>query len=88
MNISLNLTAKDSLSIIADENINITNSELLADENISLTATDAINFENIDVAAKYFSTTTKKGDISHLFNPTTFYTLKGIKSPYIDISKK
>lgn len=88
VNISLNLTAKDSLSIIADENINITNSELLADENISLTATDAINFENIDVAAKYFSTTTKKGDISHLFNPTTFYTLKGIKSPYIDISKK
>ncbi|MBG6028677.1 DUF637 domain-containing protein [Proteus mirabilis] len=88
VNISLNLTAKDSLSIIADKNININNSELLADENISLTATDAINFENIDVAAKYFSTTTKKGDISHLFNPTTFYTLKGIKSPYIDISEK
>lgn len=88
VNVSLNLTAKDSLSIIADKNININNSELLADENISLTATDAINFENIDVAAKYFSTTTKKGDISHLFNPTTFYTLTGIKSPYIDISEK
>lgn len=86
MNISLNLTAKDSLSIIADKNIN--NSELLADENINLTATDTINFENIDVSAKYFSTTTKKGDISHLFNPTTFYTLKGVKSPYIDISEK
>ncbi|MFU9002331.1 DUF637 domain-containing protein [Proteus sp. TSJ240517] len=88
VNISLNLTAKDSLSIIADKNININNSELLADENINLTATDTIKFENIDVAAKYFSTTTKKGDISHLFNPTTFYTLKGIKSPYIDISEK
>ncbi|WP_454209218.1 DUF637 domain-containing protein [Proteus sp. Marseille-Q3619] len=88
MNISLNLTAKDSLSIIADKNININNSELLADENINLTATDTINFENIDVSAKYFSTTTKKGDISHLFNPTTFYTLKGVKSPYIDISEK
>ncbi|KLU19676.1 hypothetical protein ABE79_03035, partial [Proteus mirabilis] len=36
----------------------------------------------------YFSTTTKKGDINHLFNPTTFYALKGIKSPYIDISEK
>ncbi|MBG3020713.1 filamentous hemagglutinin N-terminal domain-containing protein [Proteus mirabilis] len=88
MNISLNLTAKDSLSIIADKNININNSELLADENINLTATDTINFENIDVSAKYFTTTTKKGDISHLFNPTTFYTLKGVKSPYIDISEK
>ncbi|MBG2803730.1 filamentous hemagglutinin N-terminal domain-containing protein [Proteus mirabilis] len=88
MNISLNLTAKDSLSIIADKNININNSELLTDENINLTATDTINFENIDVSAKYFSTTTKKGDISHLFNPTTFYILKGVKSPYIDISEK
>lgn len=88
MNVSLNLTANDSLSIIADKSININNSKLLADENISLTAIDTIKFENIDVTAKYFSAITKKGNISHLFNPTTFYTLKGIKSPYVDIPEK
>ncbi len=88
VNVSLNLTANDSLSIIADKSININNSKLLADENISLTAIDTIKFENIDVTAKYFSAITKKGNISHLFNPTTFYTLKGIKSPYVDIPEK
>lgn len=88
VNVSLNLTANDSLSIIADKSININNSKLLADKNISLTAIDTIKFENIDVTAKYFSAITKKGNISHLFNPTTFYTLKGIKSPYVDISEK
>ncbi|QHP75743.1 filamentous hemagglutinin N-terminal domain-containing protein [Proteus vulgaris] len=88
VNVSLNLTANDSLSIIADKSININNSKLLADENISLTAIDTIKFENIDVTAKYFSAITKKGNVSHLFNPTTFYTLKGIKSPYVDIPEK
>ncbi|MCK9781861.1 hypothetical protein, partial [Proteus columbae] len=33
-------------------------------------------------------TTTKKGNVNHLFNPATFYSLKGIKLPFIDISEK
>lgn len=88
MNISLNLTAKDYLSIIADKSISINNSKLLADKNISLTAIDAIDFENIDATSKYFSAIAKKGGISHLYNPNTFYSPKDIKSPYVDISEK
>ena len=87
LNISLNLSS-NSLSVIANKNINISNSNLLSGDIINLTAIDNVNSENIDVTAKHFSIITKNGDINYSFSPIASYTLNSIKAPFIDVSEK
>lgn len=88
LNISLNLKSSNSLSVIANKNINISNSNLLSGDIINLTAIDNVNSENIDVTAKHFSIITKNGDINYSFSPIASYTLNSIKAPFIDVSEK
>ncbi|TFT44014.1 adhesin, partial [Proteus mirabilis] len=88
LNISLNLKSSNSLSVIADKNINISNSNLLSGDIINLTAIDNVNSENIDITAKHFSIITKNGDINYSFSPIASYTLNSIKAPFIDVSEK
>lgn len=88
LNISLNLKSSNSLSVIANKNINISNSNLLSGDIVNLTAIDNVNSENIDVTAKHFSIITKNGDINYSFSPIASYTMNSIKAPFIDVSEK
>ncbi|HID9460754.1 TPA: DUF637 domain-containing protein [Proteus mirabilis] len=88
LNISLNLKSSNSLSVIANKNINISNSNLLSGEIVNLTAIDNVNSENVDVTAKHFSIITKNGDINYSFSPIASYATNSIKAPFIDVSEK
>ncbi|HID7803810.1 TPA: DUF637 domain-containing protein [Proteus mirabilis] len=88
LNISLNLKSSNSLSVIANKNINISNSNLLSGDIVNLTAIDNVNSENVDVTAKHFSIITKNGDINYSFSPIASYATNSIKAPFIDVSEK